>query len=170
MKKVFVFLLALVSGFSLMAADGFSSLEEQMNGKEFTAAGLNKLSQEELDALNAWIRKHSLATLDTPTVASSTTSTVTTDDSGGDRRGLKDDDSDDDDSPIKSRILGDFDGWDGQTVFKLENGMIWVQADKDKFYIRSVENPVAVIKPGMFGTWRLSIEGYGSECKVKRIQ
>jgi hypothetical protein len=149
-----------------MSADGFSSLEEQMNGKEFTAAGLNKLSQEELDVLNAWIRKHSLATLDTPTASSA----MPTDTTNGDQRGLKSDDSDDDDSPIKSRILGDFDGWDGQTIFKLENGMIWVQADKDKFFIKSVENPMAIIKPGMFGTWRLHIEGYGSECKVKRIQ
>ncbi|NNJ64680.1 MAG: hypothetical protein HKP16_03880, partial [Xanthomonadales bacterium] len=59
-------LLLLVAAAPLQAADGFSSLEEQMSGKEFTEAGLDKLSQDELDALNAWIRRHSLATLDTP--------------------------------------------------------------------------------------------------------
>ena len=73
-------------------------------------------------------------------------------------------------TPIESRIVGKFNGWDGQTVFKLENGMIWVQADKDKFWVKETENPRVVIEPGMFGTWRLSIEGHNSECKVKRIQ
>ncbi len=48
--------------------------------------------------------------------------------------------------------------------------MIWEQADKDKFYIKEVENPVAIIEPGMFGTWHLHIEGYSSECRVERIQ
>jgi len=173
MKKILVALLALITSLSVMAADGFSSLEEQMTGKEFMASGLGKLSQQELDALNAWIRARSLGTLDTPTAAvaaaSTTASAPESAVAGGDRRGLASDDRKDD-SPIRSAILGEFDGWDGQTIFKLENGMIWVQDDRDKFYVKDLENPVAVIEPGMFKSWSLHIEGYKSECKVKRIQ
>jgi hypothetical protein len=172
MKKILVTLLALTTSLSAIAADGFSSLEEQMTGKEFMASGLGKLSQQELDALNAWIRAHSLGTLDTPTaaaVASTASASPEAAVAGGDRRGLASDDEKDD-SPIRSVILGEFDGWDGQTIFKLENGMIWVQDDRDKFYIKDLENPVAVIEPGMFNSWSLHIEGYKSECKVKRIQ
>ncbi|GAH06006.1 unnamed protein product [marine sediment metagenome] len=66
MNKILIALLSLITTFSVLAAEGFSSFEEQMTGKEFSAAGLNKLSQQELDVLNDWIRKHSLATLDTP--------------------------------------------------------------------------------------------------------
>jgi Cu2+-containing amine oxidase len=139
-----------------------------MTGKEFMAAGLTKLSPEELDALNAWIRNRSLATLDKPVPGTSVAAASSTAETG-DRRGLPSDD-DRDDSPIRSAIIGEFDGWDGQTVFRLENGMIWVQDDRDKFYARDIENAIAVIEPGMFDSWHLHIEGYKAECKVRRIQ
>ena len=168
MKRILFVIFCLLASLPPLAADGFSSLEEQMTGKEFSAAGLDKLTPAELDALNAWIRSHSLGTLatvkTTPT-ESKPQSTV----AGGDLRGLPSDDGEDD-SPIRSGIVGDFTGWDGQTIFKLENGMIWVQDDRDKFYVRNIENPVAVIERGMFGTWHLHVEGYRDDCKVKRIQ
>jgi hypothetical protein len=165
MNRFFTALLCLTTTFSVLAAEGFSSVEEQMTGKEFTAAGLDKLSQQELDVLNDWIRRHSVATLDTPKTA------AVTSDSGEDRRGLKSDDDDDEErTTISSNLIGKFRGWDGQTTFKLENGMIWVQSDKDKFFIKEVENPVVIIEPGFWGTWRLHIDGFNSECRVKRIQ
>lgn len=134
-----------------------------MTGKEFDAAGLEKLTPDELSALNEWIRSHSLATLDAAKPAAAIAS--------GDDRGFEIQKMQDQDrTPFSSRLVGEFKGWDGQTVFKLENGMIWEQADKDKFFIRTVENPVVNIKPGAFKTWKLSIEGYSSSCKVKRIQ
>ena len=172
MKKFLFALIALLAAHSAFSADGFSSLEEQMTGKEFMAAGLNKLSQEELDALNEWIRARSLGTLDAPRAAAAAAAASVPEDepdTGGDRRGLPSE-KPADDSPIRSAIVGDFKGWDGQTIFKLENGMIWVQDDRDKFYARDIENPIAVIEPGMFDSWHLRIEGYNSECKVKRIQ
>jgi len=167
MNKFLIALLSLLLASPLYAAEGFSSVEEQMTGKEFTAAGLDKLSQSELDALNAWIRAHSVATLDAPRGGAA--AAAVTADSPADRRGLKSGD-DNERTTITSRLVGKFRGWDGQNTFKLENGMVWVQADRDKFYIKEVENPVVVIEPGMFGTWRLHIEGHNSECKVKRIQ
>jgi hypothetical protein len=163
MKKLFLIILVCTFTPSLFAQQAFSSLEEQMTGKEFNATGLDKLTPDELAALNEWIRGRSLATLDEAKPASPTGS--------GDGRGFENQRiSDMDRAPITSRIVGKFTGWDGQTTFKLENGMIWEQADKDKFYIREVENPVVTIEPGAFKTWRLSVEGYASVCRVERIQ
>lgn len=165
MNKILVAFLSLVIGLPVFAAAGFSSLEEQMTGKEFSAAGLDKLSKSELDELNNWIRARSLATLDT---ASAT--------GNGEQEGKdeKEDDKDEDKgkdrTTITSKLVGKFSGWDGQTVFKLENGMIWAQADKDKFHTKEVENPTVIIEPAMFGKWKLRIDGYDSDCKVKRIQ
>jgi hypothetical protein len=167
MNKFLIALLTLSFGAALLAAEGFSTLEEQMTGKEFSAAGLDKLTPQELTALNAWIRARSLATLSPAPAAAAATSVAT--EASGDRRGFKDE-GDDDRTTITSRIVGRFSGWDGQTVFKLENGMIWVQADKDKYYVKDVENPTVSIEPGMFGRWHLSVEGIDSECRVKRIQ
>ena len=164
MNKFLIAILSLFLSQALLAAEGFSTLEEQMTGKEFSAAGLDKLTDQELSALNAWIRARSLATLNTaPAVAPSAAVDA------GDRRGFKDEDGDER-TTISSRIVGRFSGWDGQTVFKLENGMIWAQADKDKFYVKEMENPLAIIEPGMFGRWHLTVEGIDSECRVERIQ
>lgn len=158
MNRLLIFLATLSVSFALSAAEGFSSLEEQMSGKEFAEAGLDKLSQEELAALNAWIRRHSLATLDPAGVTTSS----------ADRRGFEDEG--DDSEAITSRLIGKFSGWDGQTTFRLENGMIWAQADKDKFYMKEFANPVVTIERSMFGRWNLRVEGHDSECRVRRIQ
>lgn len=155
---------------SAFGDEGFSSLEEQMTGKEYTAAGLDKLTPEELAALNNWIRRHSVATLDQPKPGSSAAAAIGDTDTE-DTRGFKNKSDDDEDrTVIKSRIVGSFSGWDGNAVFKLENGMIWEQDDKDKFYIREVQNPEVTIKPGLFGSWHLTVEGYGSRCRVERVQ
>ena len=170
MKRLPITLLAFILCTSVYGAEGFSSLEEQMTGKEYAAAGLDKLTPEELAALNSWIRRHSVATLDSPKSGSTTSATVASTEDG-DMRGLKKKSKDDEDrTPIHSRIVGSFSGWDGHAVFKLENGMIWEQDDKDKFYIREVQNPEVTIKPGLFGSWHLSVEGYGSRCRVERLQ
>jgi len=166
MNKILIVLLFLSVTLSVLAAGGFSSLEEQMTGKEFSAAGLDKLSQQELDVLNDWLRGHSVATLETKTVSAEVA------DSAEDQSELKseDEDKDEDRTTITSKLVGTFDGWDGQSVFELENGQIWAQASKSKWHTREVEEPVAVIEPGMFGTWRLHIEGFEKDCRVKRIQ
>lgn len=167
MNKFLIALMTLSISASLCAAEGFSSLEEQMTGKEFTAAGLDKLSQQELDALNAWIRSRSLATLDAPVAGAAAAAANPA--AGGDQRGFELQNSEER-TTITSNIVGRFNGWDGQTVFRLENGMIWVQDDKDKFYIKEIQNPAVSIEPGMFASWRLKVEGYNSDCRVKRIQ
>jgi len=166
MNKVFLTLLLFAACLPALAADGFSSLEEQMTGKEFDAAGLEKLSPQELAELNSWIRKHSLATLAAPATKSVADSAAT----GKNSDARKPDKSDDDHSTITSKLEGKFSGWDGQTVFKLENGMIWAQKSKKKFYTEEIENPAVIIEPGMFGVWRLHIEGIDEEVRVVRIQ
>jgi hypothetical protein len=167
MKKLFLAVMAILCTQTVIAQTSFSSLEEQMTGKDFQATGLDKLSAEELEALNSWIRSRSLATLDSPKAGSGAVYT----EQSGDSRGFENEQMRNaDKSTITSRLVGSFQGWDGQTVFTLENGMIWEQADKDKFYVKTVENPVVTIEPGAFRTWRLSVEGYASECRVERIQ
>jgi hypothetical protein len=167
MKKFLFVILALTMPLSAIAAEGFSSLEEQMSGKEYTATGLDKLTPEELEALNSWIRRHSVATLDQPKAGSHVAAAGVE----GDSRGFKNKkDSEEDKSSITSRVKGSFTGWNGHTVFALENGMIWAQSDKDKFYTKEVQNPEITIEHGLFGTWHLSMVGYNSSCRVKRIQ
>ena len=167
MNRLLIVFLVLMISLPALAADGFSSLEEQMTGSEYSASGLDKLTPEELAALNNWIRNRSVATLDLPRSGG----TVPSGSDQPDQRGFENKAiADMDDAPVKSRIKGNFSGWDGSTVFVLENGMIWEQDDNDKFYIGEVANPEITIEPGMFKSWRLSVDGFNSECSVTRVQ
>ena len=147
----------------------FSSLEEQMTQREFEASGLDKLSDEELGALNRWIRSRSLATLDQPRADGGH---VSTGGQGGlpstpgqlppiDRMARE---------PFETRIVGEFSGWTGNTVFELENGMVWRQAESDRRRFQPVQNPVVVIKPGLFGAWHLTVEGQKRKVRVERVK
>jgi hypothetical protein len=163
----FALLLVLIaSPMPVMAQKDFASLEEQMTGSEFQDAGLQKLTPEELASLNSWIRKRSLATLDSPRYMSSGSTTAASGDDDYNRPSIEDMERE----PIVTRINGAFSGWDGHTVFKLENGMIWAQADKDKFFTRELRNPTVTIEPALFGAWRLKVEGFDEDCKVERIE
>ncbi len=160
--RVIMTILAVCIPMALSAQESFASLEEQMTGEEFRAAGLEKLTPGELESLNAWIRSRSLATLDAPRYGA-TASTGPTPLSDADIEEMKRE-------KIVSRINGKFSGWDGQTIFRLENGMIWAQDDKDKFYTQEIQNPTVTIEPTLFGGWKLSIEGFDEACDVERIQ
>ncbi len=170
-KAIFILAMCCLAG-SALAQEGFSSVEERMTGKEFMETGLSKLTDEELSKLNEWLRAHSVATLDaavpgrrtSPTSGQVAVSTAPVEDT----RGLQKDAEEYDD--IVSRIVGEFSGWDGDTLFKLENGMVWKQAQTDRFFTKTMVNPEVRIKSTMFGAWRMEVEGYNKSVKVERIQ
>ena len=160
-KSTLVLTLCLFLCVTAFAQDSFSSLEEKMTGKEFTEAGLDKLTDEELAALNAWIRSRSLAEGESAAYAGRAVF------SGEDRRGLEDVG---DDSDIESSIIGEFTGWHGNTVFELENGMVWEQADTSSFTSRTLMNPRVTIESGLMGNWRMRVEGLNRRVQVRRIR
>ena len=75
----------------------------------------------------------------------------------------------DDANEVNSRIVGEFSGWTGETQFQLENGQIWKHSGNG-FLKVSMNNPKVNIKAGMFGGYILSVEGYNSRVKVKRVK
>ncbi len=70
---------------------------------------------------------------------------------------------------IQSRFDGAFNGWDGDTVFKLENGQVWRQSESGRLSLKA-ERPMITIKRGWFGAYYLKVEGANKSIKVKRIQ
>ncbi len=180
MNKILVFIFLLATSFTVMAQESFSSVEERMTGREFMDAGLAKLTDSELEALNRWLRDHSVATMESRSITSGAPipSTATTAAPSGsvastplpadDRRGFEG--QDDDKTIIVSPIIGEFKGWDGETVFKLQNGMIWKQSEMGRQITKLLINPVVTIKPGMFNSWNLTVEGYNRNVQVKRVQ
>jgi hypothetical protein len=69
---------------------------------------------------------------------------------------------------MRSRIVGPFEGWSGRTLFKLENGQVWQQAEAASFAMYA-DSPLVIIRKGMLGVFYLNVEGHGSKVKVKRV-
>jgi len=145
----------------------FSSLEERMTGREFTESGLHKLNPEELAALNRWIRERSVAQYEGPSESEIETR------SEGAARSRAAEVTSIDNMPreqFKSRLVGEFTGWSGNTVFRLDNGMVWKQNKSDSFRTKRIESPMVSIRPGLLGSWWLSVEGFNSSTRVERIE
>lgn len=173
-KKVFfaaALSLALIA--SVLQAREFSTLEERMTGREFRDAGLHKLTEQELANLNRWIELRSLAEGEVPDWAAGATRSADPDSAGAvgsaasaDNRGLPGGER----TEISSQLIGDFNGWSGNNVFVLENGMVWEQAEAGTYSVSNVENPEVRIRPGMFGSWQLQVEGYNRRLRVRRVR
>lgn len=160
------FILHSVSRITLMAgllmslathAESFSTLEEQMTGKEYKAAGLNKLSAEELKNLNNWLHSN---------ITGRTVAAYIDPNADEDIRGFKDKG---DKTPIYSSIDGEFTGWRGKTKFKLANGQIWQQIGDDEFRVK-LSSPEISIQPAMFDSWKMKVSGYNASIKVRRLK
>ena len=66
-------------------------------------------------------------------------------------------------------IDGNFEGWDGDTVFELCNGQIWQQSSFDfKFSFKF--RPSVLIYEDVFGGFRMKVEGIADTISVVRLQ
>jgi hypothetical protein len=70
---------------------------------------------------------------------------------------------------IRSRIPGEFFGWDGKTIFELENGQVWRQLDSSRLGMRVVDAEVEISR-GILGSFYLSVEGFNRRVRVERIE
>jgi hypothetical protein len=72
---------------------------------------------------------------------------------------------------VHSRIAGKFEGWSGHTVFRLENGQVWVQTNSgDSRWVPMVENPEVEIRPAGLGGWKLFLVKEGFWLHVRRVK
>ena len=155
-KGIVVTLLLAIFGLSTHSASaaGFSSLEERMSQSEFHASGLDKLSPSELNALNEWLRAHNATTTTLVTPSGQPVFYA----------------SDADREVVQDRIDGTFSGWRGHSVFKLENGQEWTQAESGSTDCGKAEHPKVKIKPMLLGSWLMYVESCGESLRVTRTK
>ena len=120
------------------------SIQQMMTPEEFKAAGLNKLSPDELQKLDAWLQGYRQVTEQTAekkaTAKASAESHAKMD-------------------LLVSRVDGTFNGLTGRTVIRLEDGTVWKQANADDRYRPKVtDHPAAAVIHGIFG-YKMQIEG-----------
>lgn len=131
-----------------------ATLEERMSRAEFQANGLDKLSPEELQRLNTWMQSHGGA---------GGTQYVTP--GGAPVFYPKSNER----PTVDAHIDGEFRGWRGKTVFKLDNGQEWQQAESGVMDYKS-SNPSVHIKPMLLGSWLMYVDGCGCNLRVTRTR
>lgn len=70
---------------------------------------------------------------------------------------------------FESRIKGEFTGWRGRTIFTLENGQRWQQANDGEYVDTPRQSPKVWIRPAGIGYW-MEIEGVGERLRVKPVR
>ncbi len=136
-----------------------------LSATEFQSAGLTKLSEEELIKLSGFLygwKKESRSSNEKTKVSYLQEKSF-----GNERKEVEK--KEEGVSEIRSTITGDFKGWSGKTVFRLDNGQVWRQTDNKTFYHR-VKDPVVIIRRGVFNSFYLKVDGFGSKCKVERVK
>ena len=153
---VFSFLAACVlSPISAWAQNAeFPGVEKAMSAKEYEAAGLQKLTSDERARLDGFIRGF---------VSSSNqvAAEKAVDRAVKERKVTPPE-------VIQSRIVGPFTGFNGSTVFTLENGQRWRQSQPDSRYFPKVESPPVIIVKDRVG-YRMYIAG-GGDVRVSRVR
>lgn len=71
---------------------------------------------------------------------------------------------------IQSRYAGEFNGWDGDTEFPLENGQIWKQIRSGRLAWHADHPMITIDRKGFMGAYRLSVEGINKKVIVERIK
>lgn len=69
---------------------------------------------------------------------------------------------------IESRIDGEFSGWEGETIFKLENGQIWQQASYAYMYSYKYRPKVLIFRT--VGGYEMQVEGVRDRIRVTRLK
>lgn len=70
-----------------------------------------------------------------------------------------------------SVLQGKFRGWEGNTMFFLENGQAWRQSGDDRYYPKTAENVPVVVYKSKTGYYRLQIlDDKGAWVTVKRVR
>jgi hypothetical protein len=133
-----------------------------MTVRQYTESGLDKLSEKELNQLNAWLARYTHSICGTNGAQTTASSPET---HSGAAFG-KPPEEVNTTSRIVSHIQGVFHGWTGNTRFQLTNGQVWVQAGPG-YYQTNMKSPKVIIKKLLIG---YILEVNGKEVFVRRIQ
>lgn len=142
----------------VMVAGGLAAAEEfskAVRAEDFAAAGLGKLSAEELARLDGLVREFQRGNVAKPQPVAGAGAVVRV--APGTVVEV---------SEGESAIAGDFDGWHGRTIFLLENGQQWRVANGGSYYSPKLVRPKVKISPAGLGGYWMAIEGVATRVKV----
>ena len=181
-------------------APGDTVMEQRMTPEEFKAAGLHKLSPEELAALHDWVQRQQgsvaaapasapVAAMPAPAAplpAGAAVAAGATALSAAEVERIREEAREEgrkevketnrgffdfgSDEPIKSNLVGEFRGFAKGNTYTLANGQVWEQVEPARLEGVRKTDPAVTIKPGLLNVWFLRIDGYNTAAKVRRVK
>jgi len=130
-------------------------IEQVMTPKELQDTGIATLTAPQRQALNDWLNRYSLKLL-----LAASQQERTTPESRPVRSSCA--------PAIETTISGEIEGWDGETIFKLDNGQIWQQAEYDYTYFYAYRPDVTIYQTS--AGCRMKVEDETETVLVKRIK
>ena len=124
-------------------------VRELMSAEEFAASGFERLTEDEIAAINRWLVRYTAQDAE-----------VMIDDSPA----VKELSS----AAIKSRIDGEFSGWNGPTQFRLKNGQTWETRSTRRCSYSAVD-PEVEITTNWMGISRMRIVDTDRAIRVRRV-
>lgn len=152
MKLLHIAAMMTMLGLSLAQAPSLK-IETVMTAAEIQRTGVASLSKEQRAQLDLWLVGYTVRIL--KLAQQSNTRSLGSVDSGCR-------------PAIESTISGQFNGWDGETIFKLDNGQIWQQAEYDYMYSYAYR-PEVIIYPTSDGC-KLKVEDEEETIVVRRLK
>lgn len=142
---------ALVLAPSSVFAEDFPGVRQLMSEQQFREAGLHKLSDAEREALDRWLLDYTVG--DAQELRRSNEAVQEAEEA----------------VRIEASIKPPFRGWDGNTVFSLDNGQVWRQRLRGRYFHRGDDTSV-VISKNLFGFWEMTMTSSGRTVGVTRVK
>jgi hypothetical protein len=135
-------------------------LRRVMTPVEFSRAGLNKLTPSELASFEEWLGAYTEAVAQIVRAEKSKSPAAQPSQTARPSFNTA--------AVIETCIDDDFEGWDGETIFKLCNGQIWQQSEYAYTYHYAYRPDVIIYKSG--SGYRLKVEGVAETIGIVRIK
>ncbi len=130
--------------------DKFPGIKNIMSETEFQQSGLGKLSASELQALNRWLLRY---TANDAQIMRQQVQEVRAESQKG----------------FRTQIDGEFNGWRGETVFRLKNGQVWKQRLRGRWKTK-LTDPEVVISRNLLGFYEMTVVEGDKKIGVKRVR
>lgn len=168
MQRLCALVAAVLIAIAAPAAMAQQTIQQQMTAEEFSAAGLDKLTASELDALNRWLLQQvEEESSNAAEQAREEERRQAREDSAGRRDGGAFGSTSRE--PIQTHIVGQFDGFGRGQRYTLANGQVWEQTDSARLDGIRRTDPEVTVSPGALGVWYLRLDGFSTRAKVRRV-
>ena len=147
MTRILVTVL-LAAALSSQVQNSSLRIEQVMTPQEIQETGVGTLSLQQRNALNRWLLNYTVRVLSSAQTAKQPATGCT--------------------PAIETTMDGEFNGWEGETIFKLANGQIWQQAEYSYTYSYSYRPDVTIYQTR--AGCRLKVEDEDETILVKRIK